>query len=413
MFLKNGGLPIYMKLLLFKAFLVLLIISGAAIASAQDKPDNNTEAVTDNITLSDNFSAGISDNESLQTNRDETAAIDDNASDQNFEDLCGQTDMTLVPYRKQYINIISENDAYYNTYTDRYYTAGNYIGYTSKEQDYYCQNIRYKADPKYKRSPLWWLSKISVLQGRHLTRWDISIAQEMYTPKNKLAKPSDENDYPYAGYLYLALGFSNRDENTSETFKLHLGVVGPAALAQYTQDFIHTAFGLGSKLPWDSQLYNEPIINLHYQITKKYYLFNTRYFSSDILPSISAALGNAHIYVAAGLRLRFGYNLDVDFGVSKINHAINSAPPHSDKLSVYAFGGASGIFVIKNIFISGNTFQKGTNLDITRLVYDLEAGIAIAYKGIRASYTFSHRSKEFRNQSTYMNFSSIALQIAF
>lgn len=402
-----------MKLLISKAFFVLFIVFNAAVVWAQDKIDNNTAAVADNMTLPDNYSAIVSDNASLQINPSEAEVLTDNASVQNFDDICGQADITLVPYPKQYINIISENDAYYNTYTDRYYTAGNYIGYTSKEQDYYCQNIRYKADPEYKRSPLWWLSKISVLQSRHLTRWDITVAQEMYTPKNKQAKPSDENDYPYAGYLYLALGFSNRDENTSETFKLHLGVVGPAALAQYTQDFIHSAFKLGSKLPWESQIYNEPIFNLHYQITKKYYLFNTRYFSSDILPSISAALGNAHIYVAAGARLRMGYNLDVDFGVSKINHAINSPPPHSDKFSIYVFGGASGRFVIKNIFISGNTFQKGTNLDITRLVYDLEAGVAIAYKGVRASYTFSHRSKEFRNQATYMNFSSIALQIAF
>lgn len=406
-----------MKLSLIKVLIVCLISSQAACLWADDNVTVPMAETTEMAINENDSSAFVNDNISITVNDNVSViSVTDNLTAQsasNFDDPCGQTDVALVPYRKQFMSIISENDAYYNTYTDRYYTAGTYIGYTSKEQDYYCQNIIYQNDKTYKRSPLWWLSKVSVLQGRHLTRWDISVAQEMYTPKNKFAKETGENDYPYAGYLYLALGFSHRNESTSESFKLHVGVVGPAALAQYTQDFIHTAFGLGSKLPWESQLSNEPIFNLNYQLTKKYYIFNTRYFSSDILPSISAALGNAHIYVAAGARLRVGYNLDADFGVSKINHAINSPPPHSDKLSIYAFGGAGGQFVIHNIFINGNTLQKGTNLEITRFLYEIEAGVAIAYKGFRASYTFSHRSKEFKDQANFMNFSSIALHIAF
>lgn len=393
------------------AFFLICLLSYTNATGAQTQEINGMP-IAEKPTGTDNATYNTDNNRQVFGNfADSKADTQDNSSSAAY--LCKNGGF-IVPYHKQYIGILSENDAYYNSYVDRYYTAGNRIVYTSKEYDYYCEDLTYKENQSFKRSKLWWLGKISLLRSPHVTKWDIGIAQEMYTPKNKYAPLTKEEDYPYAGYLYLSFGITSRNAYTEESLKLHLGVVGPAALAQYTQDFIHTAFGLGGKLPgWDSQIHNEPIFNLHYQLTKKFYIFNTKYLSADVLPAASAALGNANTYVALSGRIRIGYNLDTDFGVSKINHAIDSSPPHSDKFSIYGFVGAGGRFVIKNIFISGNTFQKGTNLDITRFVYDLEGGVAMSIKGIRLSYTFSHRSKEFSTQASYMNFSSISLQIAF
>lgn len=41
----------------------------------------------------------------------------------------------LTPYKKQYINLLSENDAYVYP-ADRYYSAGNRLSYTSKEYNF-------------------------------------------------------------------------------------------------------------------------------------------------------------------------------------------------------------------------------------------------------------------------------------
>lgn len=374
-------------------------ITNAAEGTLSTTKDNenllsiDNVSVTDNATLVNNFK-----NEEI--------------SAQTPAEMCEQG--ILTPYNKQYISIISDNDAFFNSYLDRYYTAGNSIRYTSKEKDYYCENVKYLGDNQLKRSNLWWLGKVSLIMSQHVTRWEMGITQEMYTPRIKQAPVPGVADYPYAGYLYLSLGILNRNANTEERIQLNLGVVGPAALAQTAQDAIHVVFGLGGRLPgWETQISNEPIFNLHYQITKKFYIFNTQYISADILPSISASLGNAHIDAGVFARVRLGYNLDTDFGVTKINHSIDSAPPHSDKFSIYAFAGAGGKFVIKNIFISGNTFERGTGLDLQRFTYELEGGVAMAIKGFRISYTVSHRGKEFKNQAGAMNFASIALQIAF
>ena len=302
----------------------------------------------------------------------------------------------LVPYQKHFFSILSDNDAYVNQYIDRYYTAGTALSYTSKEYDL---------------TPLW-LNYLSYrCDDEKLSRYEISLHQDIYTPSLHTAEVSTQ-DHPYAGFLSLDMMLSNRRANSLENLKLQLGVVGPASLAQYTQKFIHLITHNPIFQGWHTQIKNEFIINLHYEYIYKYDLLDTPYFGMDILPTLKVALGSANTFLGAGGRIRMGYNLHSDFGVDKINTGFMGGKPFNDDFSLYAFGGVLGSYVLRDIFIEGGRYNT-TGLNLTHFLYDIELGVALLYKGFRFSYVITHQSKQFREQPSRHTIGSIMLNFAF
>ena len=103
-----------------------------------------------------------------------------------------------------------ENDKISFIHTDRNYTNGVRYGYTSKEYDYFTEDNKMS-----------WAKNVSIVSYNkpHLTRFHLSINQEMYTPRyNGTYVP--ENEHPYGGFLYFNAGIYNRTANTLE----HIGV---------------------------------------------------------------------------------------------------------------------------------------------------------------------------------------------
>lgn len=309
----------------------------------------------------------------------------------------------LHPYQKQFFNILTENDAYFNQFVDRYYTAGTILEYVSKEHHFECE-----------KSKLSWLRFISFMPtAEKLTRFSIGIAQDIYTPYSR-TNPPDVGDHPYGGYLRFDFKVSNRSQSMLENIMLSAGMVGPASLGYETQKFIHYLTHNPIFYGWGSQLKSEFIINLDYQLIKKINLWNSSYISSDILPAFEVALGNADTHFSIGGRWRMGYNLDSDFGVNKVNSSFSGGLPYNDRFSVYVFGGISGRYQARNIFIQGNSFGPSSGIDMEYFLYDGEIGGAILYRGFRFSYTFTHMSKSFRTQPKGgHNFGGFEIDIAF
>lgn len=85
-----------------------------------------------------------------------------------------------------------------------------------------------------------------------------SIGQKIFTPDDIQRRGLVENDRPYAGWLYFGSAFHNKNARLLDTFEIQLGVVGPAALAEKTQNFVHDLRGIDEARGWDNQLHNEP-----------------------------------------------------------------------------------------------------------------------------------------------------------
>lgn len=297
---------------------------------------------------------------------------------------------TPEPYKKHQLLIISENDAFTNPYTDKDYSAGNSIVYTSRETDYNTEGNSSKIS---------WLGKVSLNPKNNVTSWTIGLVNEIYTPDTKSYIPP-ANEHPYAGIMYLIFGINQRRENSFERIWIDVGMTGTASLAKPIQDLVHSTINADSNSPlpgWHTQIADEFVFNFHYQYTFKHTLLDTKYFGIDYLPTFSLSLGNGSTYIDYNNRIKIGYNLKNDFGVGKVNFGPNLWEKYSSDLSVYLYAGMGIRGVLRNIYIQGNSWEKSRQ-DIKNLVYYFEGGVSISYKFFRMAYTVTYKSLEFYNQ---------------
>lgn len=298
-------------------------------------------------------------------------------------------DNVLTPYKKHGITILWENDFLNFLKSDRYYSNGARIGYTSKEYDYFNED-----------NPMSWAKNVSIVSYNkpHITRFHMSINQEMYTPATH-GPGIGKNDHPYGGFLYLNTGIFNRTADTEEHIGIKLGVVGSYSLAGQLQTFLHSSTGQLVFAEWDkSQLNNEFIFNPYYQITLRKYIFKTKPFSMDILGTFDTALGNADTHFGAYGLIRLGHNLDNDFGIPKMNLEQDYAPVHSDKFSIYVFAGGGAKVTLHNIFVKGNSVQSDLGYNLSILRYEASAGLVMSFYGVRLGYIWTYYTKDYTVQ---------------
>lgn len=309
----------------------------------------------------------------------------------------------LVPYKKHSVYGMWENDKISFIHTDRNYTNGVRYGYTSKEYDYFKEDNRMS-----------WAKNISVINYNkpHITRFHISINQEMYTPEH-MRNITLINEHAYGGFLYLNAGIYNRTENTLEHIGIKTGVTGPYSFAEEAQFFIHKMFNKGIFYGWERQVGTEFIFNPYYQWTGRAYIFKTKYISMDFLGTFDIAAGNADTHFGAYGTIRIGHNLDNDFGVQKINALSDAAPVHSDKFSFYFFAGGGPRIVLYNLFIAGNNSTSDLGYNTNMLRWDAECGVVISYYGVRVGYSWTYYTKEYTSQPYNHSYGNLFIEISF
>lgn len=245
-----------------------------------------------------------------------------------------------------------------------------------------------------------WAKNVSIVSYNkpHITRFHMSINQEMYTPATH-GPGIGKNDHPYGGFLYLNTGIFNRTADTEEHIGIKLGVVGSYSLAGQLQTFLHSSTGQLVFAEWDkSQLNNEFIFNPYYQITLRKYIFKTKPFSMDILGTFDTALGNADTHFGAYGLIRLGHNLDNDFGIPKMNLEQDYAPVHSDKFSIYVFAGGGAKITLHNIFVQGNSTESNKGYNINLLRWEASAGLVMSFYGVRLGYIWTYYTKDYTVQ---------------
>lgn len=258
-----------------------------------------------------------------------------------------------------------------------------------------------------------------------------SLGQNIYTPQDTARRDLVRDDRPYAGWLYLATTFQTRTEDRQDTFEAQLGIIGPYSFAEEAQELVHRLRDLAIPQGWDNQLRTEPGLVLAYERVWRLRLTpRSRGFGSDVLTRGGFALGNVATYASAGGQLRIGWNVPVDFGYSVIRPGgvtqIGTLPDAPDGaaadayarlrqrgFTVYAFAGAEGRLVGRDVFLNGNTFRDSHGVDHKPFVADLMAGVALGYRGFKLALANVLRTREFRGQPRDHRFGSITLSYAF
>lgn len=287
---------------------------------------------------------------------------------------------------KGILSLVLENDLFYNT--DRNYTNGVRVSWLSAED----------------KTPEWVLrlaDKFPLFPVGKAVRASYAVGQNMYTPEDITLRDPPLDDRPYGGWLYGSVGLIAETGQRLDQLELTVGMVGPASLAEQTQKRVHSFVNADEPRGWDTQLKNEPGFILAYSRSWRSLVAESLLgIPFDLTPHAGGALGNIFTYANAGLMLRYGKNLPLDYGPPRIQPSVPGSgffiPRHD--FGWYLFADIEGRAVARNIFLDGNTFRDSRNVDKEPLVGDLQFGIAITWRNLRLGYTHVLRTREFKGQ---------------
>ncbi len=302
---------------------------------------------------------------------------------------------------KGIINVVWENDIFAGT--DQNYTNGIRFAYLSPEDS----------------APHWVNSlanSISPLGPEGHRRTSIAFGQSMFTPDDPDLRMPNPNDRPYAGWLYGSVGVVTDTGDQLENMAVTVGVVGPAAMAKPTQRFIHKITDSPQFRGWDEQLNNEPGLILSYERKWRSLIeFSPFGMGADVTPHVGMNLGNVYTDASLGATFRLGFDLPQDYGPPRIRPSL----PGSDffiptqSISGYLFAGVEGRAVGRNIFLDGNTFEDGPDVDKEWGVGSLQLGAALTYGEARISYTHVFMTEEFKTQEKPAQFGAVTVSYRF
>jgi lipid A 3-O-deacylase len=259
---------------------------------------------------------------------------------------------------------------------------------------------------------------VPMFAGAQDIRVEFALGQSMFTPTDTSQRIPDPNDRPYAGWLYANVGVVAETGRRLDQMALGIGIIGPASLAEQTQKFVHDLRNFDKPRGWDSQLENEPTIQLTWQSSWRALVSGPLFwgFGFDATPHAGVAIGNVFDYVNGGVTLRLGQNLPDDFGPPRVEPSLPGSgffKSADSRFGWYLFAGVDGRAVARNMFLDGNTFRDSPDVDSKPFVGDLQLGFAVVIDDVRLAYTHVFRTREFDGQNRPDKFGAISVSTRF
>lgn len=310
-----------------------------------------------------------------------------------------------------------ENDLFADT--DQYYTNAVKFTWLTKDVREYQQVLPKWLMPATRLAPR--VSPPSEEEPLALYNVAFSLGQDIYTPDNIESSTLLENERPYAGWLYGGLALHRKTVTHLDTFELSVGIVGPSALGEESQNSVHRYRDIDEANGWDHQLHDEPGFLLTWQRHSRMASIEKKNgFCADFIPHYGVTLGNVLSTLNTGAESRIGYRIPKDFGTSLIRPGsilsdpfLGSEDSNSRFFGFHFFLGVDGRTVGQNIFLDGNTWEDSHSVDKKTFVMDAYGGIAVHYQCFKITYTHVWRSKEFTDQDKPQLFGSLSLRYTF
>lgn len=307
--------------------------------------------------------------------------------------------------QRNIVNVVYENDMIGDG-ADKYYTSGVRISYLDLDAKF----------PGFARDIDDILPMISLNDTSGIF---YSLGHNIFTPQDVSKREADPDDRPYAGYLYGSVGMVSLNDDHVDEIEVSLGVVGPAAMGEQVQKFIHTNV-TDSPIPkgWKNQLKNEPAVTLGWQRSwRSRTLLDSGAFALSFSPYAGATVGNVYDFINGGISLRLSPSeaqwQDTPVRVRPALPGTGYFDTPENKWGWYLFGGIEGRAIGRNIFLDGNTFTDSPSVDKKHWVADANAGLALTYDKVRISYTLVYRTKEFEDQEDDTLFGAMSVGYRF
>src|SRR5271156_6671886 len=186
--------------------------------------------------------------------------------------------------------------------TDRYYVNGLRLGWTSPTS----------------QVPEFLATLGNTLWGEGQQRIAFSVSQQIYTPADTQLSVPDPHDRPYAGLLLGNFSLLSDTDTSRSVLMLSLGWTGPASGAEALQNGFHSLIGQSHDNGWDHQIDNTAAFEVLSGRTWRLPITQFGGMETDVLPSLTAAVGDVRDYVQVGGTIRIGQGLDSDFGAPRL-----------------------------------------------------------------------------------------------
>ena len=219
-----------------------------------------------------------------------------------------------------------------------------------------------------------------------------SLGMEIYTAKDITVADPPPHDHPYAGILYWDNSIISAGCRSSHQFSLRMGWVGPASGAKNVQTRFHDIIGSPEPKGWDTQLKNEPILNLFYQYGR-HLIRNAplNHLGYDVTASGGGGLGNYYMGANMGVTARIGYNLPNTYGSMPIigeGTPIAGLSATENGISFYVFIEPQFFGVLRWLPTDGNSFTDSRSGDRDRWFANMSMGFLVGYGRVALSFTY-------------------------
>jgi len=274
--------------------------------------------------------------------------------------------------------LVFDNDLFSNT--DRYYTNGVVLGYTSP-------SLSGRL-----------LSGIMLsLRRNSIVSSSVSLHHGMYTPYTTKQEPTLSGDRPYASTLFVRYSQCSQSalKGIQIVSSVDAGVIGDAALGRYLQSAVHTGIPTNDKpLGWETQIKNDPVIT--YSVSAMKALTNRLPY--ELFATAKAQAGTLYNNASFGLSGSYGRHATT---LKPLPESYSQLEAKAANWQYSIRGGFDFNVVAYDATLQGGMFNKH-NLyalkpdEIERLVAALHLGLFVQYRKLGISLSQYYLSREFK-----------------
>lgn len=236
-----------------------------------------------------------------------------------------------------------------------------------------------------------WLTKILAwsLPEKTLGAYNsYTVGQTMLTPSDITVEIPSKDDLPYAALLYLNnahITISHRHQQ-ADKISTSVGVVGPWALGEEAQKFVHSLTGSDDPKGWDTQLKNEVVFQLARAHTWRSWVSKSQHM--DIVNTAEFSLGTISSNMTVNSVFRYGSRLQDSFS-SFLLGASRASNPLAANGGWYTYIGIGAAYNFNQIFTDGNTFSDSRSIETDRESVGGVIGITKSWRSFAFSFAIN------------------------
>lgn len=247
----------------------------------------------------------------------------------------------------------------------------------------------------------------------------VGLGHYLYVPRRVGAAAPLPDERAYAGWLHASAMLAGTSDNRLDSWKLDVGVIGPAAEGEALVKFFHSAFSGREMNGWDNQIRNRLGLEAGWERRWRNVLPVAGGLQADISPAVGAEAGSVSVGASAGLMLRLGFKLEDDYGPSRATPLGGSLARRDHGLSGYLFVAASGRYSAYDLFVdeaggrSGDAMRGGAAIDREPWRSEASLGVVLDLGPARATFAWTQQSKLYEQQPGPHQFGEVTLGWTF